>query len=76
MATGDVQCRRDNTESIRLVLAVVRREVLDSLRDWRIAIPIVLLTLLFPLLMTFVADSAIDWVASYGAPIVAERMLP
>jgi uncharacterized membrane protein SpoIIM required for sporulation len=64
-------------ESFRLVLAVIAREIRDSLRDWRIAVPILLLTLLFPLLMTFVANSAIEWVASYGAaPIIGERMLP
>jgi uncharacterized membrane protein SpoIIM required for sporulation len=64
-------------ESLRLVLAVVGREVRDSLRDWRIAVPIVMLTLLFPLIMTFVANSAIEWVASYGgAAIIGERMLP
>jgi uncharacterized membrane protein SpoIIM required for sporulation len=77
MTTKALQREGGIAESLRLVLALVGREVRDSLRDWRIAIPIVLLTLLFPLIMTFVANSAIEWVASYGgAPIISERMLP
>jgi len=63
-------------EPIRLVLALVEREIRDTLRDWRMVVPIVILTLFFPALMSFVADMALDWVARYGAPIVGERMIP
>jgi len=63
-------------ESLRLVLTLIGREVRDTLRDWRIVVPIVVLTLLFPALMSFVADMTLNWVAKYGAPIVGERMLP
>ncbi len=62
-------------ESFRLVLALVGREMRDTLRDWRIVLPIVVLTLFFPALMSFVANMALDWVARYGAPIVGEQML-
>ena len=62
-------------ESFRLVLALIRREMRDTLRDWRIVMPIVVLTLFFPVLMSFVADMALDWAAKYGAPIVGEQML-
>jgi len=68
--------RAIDSEWLRLVFTLVRREVRDSLRDWRIVIPIVILTLFFPILMSFVADMALDWVAKYNAPIVGERMLP
>jgi len=68
--------RAVKSESLRLVFTLVRREVWDSLRDWRIMVPIVILTLFFPVLMSFVADMALGWVAKYGVPIVGERMLP
>ena len=60
----------------RPMLAVVHREVVDSLRDWRIVVPIIVLTLFFPLLMSFVANAALRWVAKYGNPIIGERLLP
>ncbi len=63
-------------EGFRMVLTLVRREIRDSLRDWRIVVPIVILTLLFPVLMSFVADAALNWVAKYGASIIGDRMLP
>lgn len=63
-------------KSVDLVLTLVQREIGDTLRDWRMVIPIVILTLLFPLLMSLVADTALGWVARYGAPIVGERILP
>jgi uncharacterized membrane protein SpoIIM required for sporulation/ABC-type transport system involved in multi-copper enzyme maturation permease subunit len=55
---------------------VASREIRDQLRDWRILTPIALLTLFFPLLMNFTARTAVDFVSQYGAPIVAERLIP
>jgi len=55
---------------------VASREIRDQLRDWRILTPIALLTLFFPLLMNFTAQTAVDFVAQYGAPIIAERLIP
>jgi ABC-type transport system involved in multi-copper enzyme maturation permease subunit len=55
---------------------VAGREVRDQLRDWRILGPIGLLTLFFPLLMNFTARTAMDFVNRYGAPIIAERLIP
>jgi uncharacterized membrane protein SpoIIM required for sporulation len=46
------------------------------LRDWRLVVPIVLLTLVFPLLMQFTANVAQRWVVRYGGELVAERMIP
>jgi hypothetical protein len=40
---------------LRMALVVTRREVQDAFRDWRIMIPIVLLTIFFPALMNFTA---------------------
>ena len=68
---------RDVTgERLRLVLVLIQREIRDTLRDWRMVVPILILTLLFPALMSFVADMALDWVARYGAPVVGDRLLP
>jgi len=55
---------------------IARREIRDQLRDWRILVPIILLTLFFPALMNFTARQAMDFVASYDAPIIAERLVP
>jgi len=56
---------------------LLRRELVDTLRDWRIVVPIVLLTLFFPFLMNLTAGLATDWVARYGgAPIIGERLIP
>ncbi len=63
-------------ESLRMVLALVKREIRDTLRDWRMVVPIVVLTLFFPVLMSLVADAALNWVTQYGPRIIGERMLP
>ncbi len=57
-------------------LIITRREVRDSFRDWRILAPIVILTLVFPSLAQFVAGKFSNFVADYGADIVAERTIP
>lgn len=57
-------------------LIITRREVRDSFRDWRIVGPIVILTFLFPFLAQFVAGRFSNFVADYGADIVAERTIP
>ncbi len=60
----------------RLALTVTRREVRDSFRDWRIIVPIFILTLFFPALMNFTAGRLFAFVGQYGAEIVAERVVP
>jgi uncharacterized membrane protein SpoIIM required for sporulation/ABC-type transport system involved in multi-copper enzyme maturation permease subunit len=64
-------------EAYRLVFTLVGREIRDTLRDWRMVAPIIILTLFFPALMSFVANAALNWVNRYGgAPIIGERMIP
>jgi uncharacterized membrane protein SpoIIM required for sporulation/ABC-type transport system involved in multi-copper enzyme maturation permease subunit len=63
-------------ESLRMVFTLVGREIRDTLRDWRIVVPVVILTVFFPILMSFVADLALNWVAKYGDPIIGERLIP
>ena len=57
-------------------MVITRREIQDSLRDWRILTPIAILTLVFPVLMDFTAGLAVDWAAQYDATIVGERLIP
>jgi uncharacterized membrane protein SpoIIM required for sporulation/ABC-type transport system involved in multi-copper enzyme maturation permease subunit len=62
--------------SLRRALLISRREVRDQVRDWRIIAPIIILTLIFPLLMNFTAGRAVAFVESYGAPVIGERLIP
>ncbi|NSW53605.1 MAG: stage II sporulation protein M [Anaerolineae bacterium] len=55
---------------------VTRREVRDQFRDWRVIIPIVVLTAFFPYLMNFTVSQILDFVAQYGGEIIGERMIP
>jgi uncharacterized membrane protein SpoIIM required for sporulation/ABC-type transport system involved in multi-copper enzyme maturation permease subunit len=64
------------SQPLRMLIALVEREIRDTLRDWRIVVPIVILTSFFPALMSFVADLALKWVAKYGDPILGERLIP
>jgi uncharacterized membrane protein SpoIIM required for sporulation/ABC-type transport system involved in multi-copper enzyme maturation permease subunit len=57
-------------------LIITRREVRDSLRDWRILLPIGILTLIFPWLMNYTAGIAIDFVRRYNAPEIGTRLVP
>lgn len=63
-------------ESIWPALAITGRELRDQFRDWRIVIPILLLSLGFPGIMNFTAKQAVDWVSKYNAPLVGERLIP
>jgi len=62
--------------NFRKALIITRREVRDQFRDWRIIAPILILTVFFPGLMNFTASQAVDFVAKYGAPIIADRLIP
>jgi uncharacterized membrane protein SpoIIM required for sporulation/ABC-type transport system involved in multi-copper enzyme maturation permease subunit len=61
-------------------LIITRREVRDSLRDWRIVTPILLLTMIFPALMTVTsgvaADVAVAWGAGENARVILGRLVP
>jgi uncharacterized membrane protein SpoIIM required for sporulation/ABC-type transport system involved in multi-copper enzyme maturation permease subunit len=61
-------------------LIITRRELRDSLRDWRILTPIFLLTLIFPGLMTvtsrLAAKTAVAWGVGQNAEIIMGRLVP
>jgi uncharacterized membrane protein SpoIIM required for sporulation/ABC-type transport system involved in multi-copper enzyme maturation permease subunit len=56
--------------------ALVRREMRDQFRDWRVVIPLVILTLFFPFLMNFTAQVVMNYVNQYGGTVVAEAIFP
>jgi uncharacterized membrane protein SpoIIM required for sporulation/ABC-type transport system involved in multi-copper enzyme maturation permease subunit len=56
--------------------ALVRRELRDQLRDWRVVIPLAILTLFFPVLMNYAAHLVINYVNQYGGQVVAEAIFP
>lgn len=59
-----------------MVSTIVRRELRDASRDWRIIIPILLLTLGFPFLMNFTAQRLVGFATRYGATLVANQLIP
>jgi uncharacterized membrane protein SpoIIM required for sporulation/ABC-type transport system involved in multi-copper enzyme maturation permease subunit len=56
--------------------ALVRREVRDQFRDWRVVLPLAILTLFFPVLMNYAAHLVINYVNQYGGQVVAEAIFP
>jgi len=58
------------------VWLVTKRELRDQLRDWRILFPLIVLTLIFPLLMNEVARSAVEFVGQYGGTLLVDRLVP
>ena len=58
------------------VWVIVRREVRDQFRDWRIVLPIVALTVFFPWLLNYTANSLSKFMAKYGAQQVGDRLIP
>ena len=58
------------------VWLVTKRELRDQLRDWRILFPLLILTILFPILMNEVAKAAVNFVSQYGETILVDRLVP
>src|SRR4030042_4375746 len=63
-------------DNIRRALIITRREVHCQLRDWRIVLPITILTLIFPFLANFTTNQILAFVQKYGANLLAERFIP
>jgi ABC-type transport system involved in multi-copper enzyme maturation permease subunit len=64
------------TARLEPVFIVTMREIRDQFRDWRVIFPVVVLTLVFPVLMKFTASQALGFVQQYDATIIAERLFP
>lgn len=67
---------RQLRESLAGVFLVAGREVREHFRDWRIVVPIIILTLFFPVLMNYTANRLVNFVQQYDAPIIGERLIP
>jgi len=63
-------------EKLRPAWIITRREIRDQFRDWRIIIPILVLTLIFPAIMNFTASQAMSFVGRFGATIIGDRLIP
>ena len=59
-----------------MAMVVTRREIQDSFRDWRIVVPIILLTIGFPGLMNFTAQRLLSFANNFGAGIVGNQLIP
>ena len=67
---------RSERSSLKMAWIIARREMRDTLRDWRIVTPIVGLTMIFPWLMNWTAQMAIEFVEKRNAAIIGERFIP
>jgi uncharacterized membrane protein SpoIIM required for sporulation/ABC-type transport system involved in multi-copper enzyme maturation permease subunit len=68
--------QRTFAETMRNALVVTRREMKDSLRDWRIMAPIFILTLVFPLLAQGMTRLFTNFFVSNGAAPLIDNFLP
>jgi uncharacterized membrane protein SpoIIM required for sporulation/ABC-type transport system involved in multi-copper enzyme maturation permease subunit len=59
-----------------MVWVITRREIRDTVRDWRLVVPIVLLTLVFPVVLNFAASYTLRFVQQYNAAAVGEQAVP
>jgi uncharacterized membrane protein SpoIIM required for sporulation/ABC-type transport system involved in multi-copper enzyme maturation permease subunit len=64
------------TARLEPVFILTMREIRDQFRDWRVIFPVVVLTLVFPVLMKFTASQALGFVQQYDATIIAQRLFP
>ena len=63
-------------DDLRMITLIAGRELRDQLRDWRIMLPLLILTLTFPFLMNQVAGQAVAFFAKYGTTLIASRLVP
>ena len=68
--------KRSMFNSIQPAWIITRREIRDQSRDWRIAGPLILLALLFPLVMQFTSGQLISLAGRYGATIQGDQLIP
>ncbi|MFN8400859.1 MAG: stage II sporulation protein M [Anaerolineales bacterium] len=60
----------------RPVWLVAQRELRDQFRDWRVLIPMAILTLCFPFLMNEFAKQTVDFLNQYNANLILDRLVP
>ncbi len=62
--------------ALKPVFIITRREIRDQLRDWRIVVPVVVLTSFFPWILNFTANQFASFLQSYNANVIADRIIP
>jgi uncharacterized membrane protein SpoIIM required for sporulation/ABC-type transport system involved in multi-copper enzyme maturation permease subunit len=67
---------RARWRAVHPALVITRREIRDTLRDWRLVLPIVILVIGFPILANFTASRGLGFVRRYGADLIMERLYP
>ncbi len=68
--------RENLREDLSMVWLVAWRELRDQLRDWRVVFPMLVLTIVLPILADLGAQAAINFTVKYGTPLIAERLVP
>jgi uncharacterized membrane protein SpoIIM required for sporulation/ABC-type transport system involved in multi-copper enzyme maturation permease subunit len=76
MTTPHVSAFPLTRHDINMALIIARREIRDSFRDWRILLPTIFLTLMFPGLLNFTADRILALAAQYNPDAIADRLYP
>ncbi|MBN1311567.1 MAG: stage II sporulation protein M, partial [Anaerolineae bacterium] len=62
--------------NLRRASMITRREVVDMFRDWRIIVPTLILTILFPYIANWGAGRMLGWLNQYDAELIGERLIP
>ncbi len=62
--------------NLQAALIITRREIRDQYRDWRIILPLLVLTLFFPGLMNFAARQVVTFVVRHDVPLIGDRLIP
>lgn len=61
---------------LRPVWLVAQRELRDQFRDWRVLLPMIILTLGFPFLMNEFAKQTVDFMNQFDANLILDRFVP
>lgn len=61
---------------LRPVWLVAQRELRDQFRDWRVIVPMTILTLCFPFLMNEFAKQTVDFLNQFEADLILDRLVP
>ena len=55
---------------------MARRELRDQLRDWRVLVPLSILTVFFPILMNEFARATVEFLNRFSANLILDRLVP
>jgi len=61
---------------LKPIWLVAKRELRDQLRDWRVLMPMLILTLCFPFLMNEFAKQTVDFLNQFEANLILDRLVP